>query len=141
MSPLKRDRRVLAWVLVMSSLCIVNSCTTAQLRDIPGYYSLKAEWGVSSLLLLSDNTMEQEVRTDHTDVRRIAGNWHFKEGILTLKPCLYVRLHREIVVADGCASGVSVTAFGKVEIEVDSDYNLSYQKVSNSRLDSSKSAK
>jgi hypothetical protein len=116
-------------------------CGDAQLRDIPGKYMLKAEWGESTLILRPDHTMEQQVYPASGASRHISGTWQFANSVVTLTPCLEVRLKAEGVPADGCASGVTITALGKVEISMDSDYSVTYEKIRDVDSGSSRAVK
>jgi hypothetical protein len=132
MSPVAvKLRGVLLAVLVVAAACLMFGCRDAQLGNLPGKYILRAKWGESTLILHLYHTMEQDVRATKGAPRHISGAWQFANDIVTLKPCLEVRWKTEGAPADGCASGVTITAFGKVEISVDSQYSLSYEKITN----------
>lgn len=121
--------RLLLRILALSLLLFLAGCREARSGDMPGKYVLRTDWGESVLILRPDRSMEQEVHKLNGDTKRISGTWQFANSIVTLKPCLVVQLRVEGDTADGCASGVTVTALGTVEISADSNYNISYKKV------------
>jgi len=97
--------------------------------DLPGKYVATMDWGQATLILRPDHTMEQDVRKNSGAFNHISGSWEFANGFLSLKPCLWVTWKEEGVPAGGCASGVEVTLFGKVQISADSEHGLAYEKV------------
>ena len=113
---------------VLTVLGVMLSCRDARSGDIPGMYTVKTEWGDSTLVLRPDHSMKQEVHKRNGSSRQISGSWSFADQIVTLKPCLEVRSDVEGELADGCAKGVTVSALGKIEITVDSQYGLAYQR-------------
>jgi len=122
-------QRAFIRLLVVAGSLVLAGCRDARPAELPGKYVITTDWGQSTLTLRPDHTMEQEVSKRSGPTMHISGSWEFSNGFLSLKPCLEVRWNIEGAAAGGCASGVEVTLFGKVEISADSDHGLAYEKM------------
>src|SRR5580704_9507899 len=116
-------------LLFLAGTLLLVGCRNARPTELPGKYAITTDWGQSTLTLRPDHTMEQEVSKKNGSTTHIAGSWKFSNGFLSLQPCLEVRRNIEGAEVGGCASGVDVTLFGKLEISVDSDHGLAYENV------------
>jgi hypothetical protein len=118
-------------LLVAVLISFLLACRDVHPTELPGRYVLSADWGQSTLILLPDKTMAQEVRTKAGSVRKISGSWDFTDGFLVfIKPCLSFSRAREGTEMDGCGLGVDVTPLGEIRISADTQNSLSYGKVS-----------
>jgi hypothetical protein len=116
-------------LFLCASYCMIG-CRTVKPSELPGKYLVRTAWGESTLVLSPDHRMEQEVRTKAGDIRRISGTWRFRDGSLVRVPCLEVTHNAPALYAGGCSHGVEVTLTGTVDISVESDYGLAYEKIS-----------
>jgi hypothetical protein len=107
---------------------VFSGCRAARLKDLPGEYVAKTDWGTSTLILRTDHTMKQEVRTNRGEVRQNSGVWTFDDEFLTTKPCLVVGHRTEGLWSGACGNDVTVIGFRKVEISLDPDFGLAYEK-------------
>jgi len=112
----------------MGLLVFNTGCRTARESDLPGKYSVKTDWGESTLVLRPDHSMEQVVQTKRGEVKKASGTWELVQGnILSVKPCLEVLHDRGGRLVDGCYTTATVWP-NHVEVDLDPDYGLAYSK-------------
>lgn len=115
--------------LVLTSLLCLTACYPATKESLPGRYSVKFDWGESTLELRKDGTFTEEAITGSGTKKRIDGEWSFKDGRVSREPC--VKMDHAGLDDDlwpYCSPGVNRWGPGFVEIAIDPDYGYSYQK-------------
>lgn len=125
-SPIKRMFHCLLWAL----LFCLTGCHSASKESLPGRYTVKFDWGESTLELRKDGTFTEEATPKDGAKRRIEGNWSFKDGDVSRAPCLkmdHTGLDEELWPY--CRDRAIRWGLGSVEIGgLDPDYGYSYEK-------------
>lgn len=114
--------------LALVCACMLLSCRSAHPKDLPGKYRLTSDWVVSTLTLHPDHRMEHEIKGSDGETKTISGSWEFGDGLVSIKPCWAFSQNSGLRQADQCGFGAEVSVPGKVELWIDSDHGLAYQK-------------
>jgi hypothetical protein len=72
--------------------------------------------------------MEQTVVEKNGRVDRLSGNWEFKDGRITLTPCLGFTHDPPAAPADSCDYSVEGFGLSSVEISLDPDSGIAYRR-------------
>jgi hypothetical protein len=72
--------------------------------------------------------MEQTVQIFNGAENKILGTWDYNAGLVTLKPCLEVKVALPSQEISACISAVEITLLGRVEISTDSQHGIGYEK-------------
>ncbi len=108
---------------------LLTGCREASEAELPGRYLVKTSWGESTLNLRADHTFVQDARPRDGDSKSLSGKWQFRDSFLSMKPCIVLEHGREGTVSDLCGGGVEVTGLDHVEISLDPDAGLAYEKI------------
>lgn len=108
---------------------LTGGCREANESELPGRYLVKTSWGESSLNLRSDHTFVQDARLRSGEPKSLSGKWEFRNSFLSMKPCMVFEHGREGTVTNLCGGGVEVTGLDHVEISLDPDSGLAYEKI------------
>jgi hypothetical protein len=131
MRPLK-----LGSALALCGLCLsMMGCLRVKEANVPGTYTAKTDWGVSTLVLAKDHTFQQTVKLNSGEFKHVHGNWELvspaKNSVnynITLSPCLDVKHDKQGVYAPWSFSSIDRFAFRGMEIAADPDWGITYKK-------------
>jgi hypothetical protein len=115
--------------LGLVAVFLSGGCREASEADLPGRYLAKTSWGESSLDLRGDHTFVQDARPRNGRPKSLSGRWTFRDSFLSIKPCIMLDRGSGGIVADLCGGGVEVTGLNHVEISLDPDAGLAYEKL------------
>jgi hypothetical protein len=124
-SPIRLVLRCALFVLVL----YLTGCYSASKESLPGRYTVKFDWGESTLELRKDGTLIEEATVKGGRKRRVEGKWSFKDRDISREPCLkmdHTGLDDELWPY--CTDPARRWGPGVVEITLDPDYGFSYQK-------------
>ena len=127
--PVSPTRRTFHCLLLASILCLTG-CYSASKESLPGRYTVKFDWGESTLELRTDGTFTEEATVKGGARKRIEGKWSFNDGInVSPAPCLNLD-HTGVddKPVDGCNDSAHRWGPGFVETAIDPDFGYSYQK-------------
>lgn len=119
------------WALGLGLFAVFLSggCREASEAELPGRYLVKTAWGESSLDLRGDHTFVQDARPRSGRPNSLSGKWTFRDSFLSMKPCIMLDHGSEGTVSDLCGGSVEVTGLDHVEISLDPDGGLAYEKL------------
>jgi hypothetical protein len=106
---------------------VLAGCRHVTSSELPGEYSVTMPWGGSNLALRANHTMEEEVHTRDGHSEKVSGTWQENKGYVFIKPCLPVRL-ADHVRTEICGFAAEVVGFRRIELSIDSVYDLAYTK-------------
>jgi hypothetical protein len=115
-------------VLIGVLACCFFGCRGVAEDEIAGRYVFEADLGSSTLILYPDHSMLQKVQPKQGDAKKIVGTWTFDKGFLYTKPCLLVPRDSRNGWIDDCGNAVEIIGSNSIEISVDPDAGLAYQK-------------
>jgi hypothetical protein len=116
--------------LRLAPLFCLTGCYSASKESLPGRYTVKFDWGESTLELRKDGTFTEEATVKGGTKKRIEGKWSFNDGInVSRAPCLNLD-HADVddKPVDSCSDSAHRWGAGFVEIAIDPDHGYSYQK-------------
>jgi hypothetical protein len=73
--------------------------------------------------------MEQEIKGNDGEVKTVSGSWELGDGRVKIKPCLAFSQSPGTKPAGLCGYGVEVTLTGDVELWIDGDHGLVYERI------------
>lgn len=122
-----------AGLLIASNVCL-SGCWTPRPSQIPGQYAVSERWGKAHLTLRTDGTFVEEVTRRDGSRTTSEGTWEYGKGLVSRKPNCLLLAHDAGYELFGkpvgaCGSGVDVSIGGSVELSIDPDFGLAYQKV------------
>ena len=118
---------------LLAIIAISGSCRRHEESDIPGKYSIKLNWGMSTLDLRSDHSMDQEVISDKGKTQGVSGKWECSSigsgCYLVLTPCLELADGSVgLRVISACGYNVEVWRWNGLMLTVASGQGLAYVK-------------
>ena len=114
-------------LFVATASCLMIACRSGSVIDLPGEYSVSADWGQSKLVLRADHSMEQHVTSQRVGVKDITGRWDLDHNIVTLTPCLEVGRKADGLWSSYCSRELTIVGWNRVLLSSDSGF--SYQRV------------
>jgi hypothetical protein len=75
--------------------------------------------------------MEQEIKGNDGEVKKVFGSWELGDGRVKIKPCLVLSQTSGTKPAGLCGYGAEATLTGDVELSIDGDHGFVYERVRN----------
>ena len=117
-------RVTIGWV----SMLVLYGCYPVRSHDLPGQYTVSAEWGRAELKLFEDGKLEEAV-SDKNGLHNVKGNWRLlPNGLVERRPCLLFFFDDVKGTLESCTGEPLRFRDGHVGIGLDPDFALMYKK-------------